>query len=63
MKICISTDFSETPGARHRSDGDYSGEEFRETILIPKYIEAITTKKQLKIEGRNSKLWSFVLLS
>lgn len=31
----ISTDFTDTPGARYFSDGDFSGEEFREHILIP----------------------------
>ena len=40
MKIKISTDFSETPGARYKNEGDYSGEEFREEILKPKFCEA-----------------------
>ena len=31
MTIRISSDFSETPGARYRSEGDFSGEEFRDT--------------------------------
>ena len=48
--INISKDFTDTPGARYISEGEYSGELFRETILIPKYEEAIKAKKQLKIE-------------
>ena len=40
MKINICNDFSETPGARYRYEGDFSGEEFRETQLAPKYNEA-----------------------
>ncbi len=48
--INISKDFTDTPGARYKSEGEYSGELFRETILIPKYVEAIAAKKQLKIE-------------
>ena len=48
--INISKDFTDTPGARYKSEGEYSGELFRETILIPKYVEAIAAKAQLKIE-------------
>ena len=48
--INIVNEFTDTPGARYKSEGDYSGELFRETVLIPKYIKAITTKEQLKIE-------------
>lgn len=48
--INISKDFTDTPGARYKSEGEYSGELFRETILIPKYVEAIAAKEQLKIE-------------
>ena len=33
--VKIATDFSATPGARFRSDGPSSGEEFREKILMP----------------------------
>jgi hypothetical protein len=31
--ICIANDFSFTPGFRNRSQGQFSGEEFREDIL------------------------------
>ena len=48
--INICNDFTDTPGARYRSEGDFSGEEFRETILIPKNEEAVKSKEQLKIE-------------
>ncbi|MBO5701005.1 MAG: STAS-like domain-containing protein [Clostridia bacterium] len=48
--INISKDFTDTPGARYKSEGEYSGELFRETILIPKYVEAIASKSQLKVE-------------
>lgn len=34
-RINISRDFSDTPGARHPSDGPYSGEEFRNSLLEP----------------------------
>ena len=33
IRISIANDFSQTPGARYRTDGPKSGEEFRESIL------------------------------
>ena len=40
VKINIANDFSDTPGGRYKSEGKYSGEEFRENILKVKYFEA-----------------------
>ena len=40
MNINICKDFSETPGARYRNEGDFSGEQFREELLEPKFLEA-----------------------
>lgn len=37
ITISLATQFSCTPGARHRTDGAYSGEEFRETFLEPHF--------------------------
>lgn len=50
LKINISRDFSNTPGPRYIRDGEYSGEEFREKILEPKFKEAIEKKEKLLIE-------------
>lgn len=49
MEICISKDFSATPGSRYINEGKYSGEEFRETLLKPKFIEAKNNKEKLII--------------
>jgi hypothetical protein len=40
IKINICSDFSDTPGGRLIREGAYSGEEFRDTLLISKYLEA-----------------------
>lgn len=34
-KIVIGTDFSDTPSGRYRDDGPFSGEVFRDDILVP----------------------------
>lgn len=49
MEIIISSDFTDAPGPRFRKQGDFSGEQFREDILIPKFKEAITKKEKLTI--------------
>lgn len=41
IEINIARDFTDTPGGRYKSQGQFSGEEFRDSILIPKYMEAI----------------------
>ncbi len=49
MEIHIAVDFSETPGARYRAEGDFSGEEFRDTLLEPKFLEARQKGEKLTI--------------
>lgn len=34
-KLVISSQFSDSPGARYKTDGDFSGEEFYEKLLKP----------------------------
>ena len=49
MVINICSDFSDTPGARYKSEGNFSGEEFRDTLLNPKFREAKESGKKLTI--------------
>lgn len=44
------TDFTTMPGARYRADGDASGEEFRDTFLKPRYVEAVSTGERLRVD-------------
>ena len=47
MTIKVVTDFTETPGARYESQGPNSGEQFRNEILYPKFIEAEKNNEEL----------------
>jgi hypothetical protein len=49
IKVSIAIDFSRTPGARFPEEGEFSGKEFREEILLPKLKEAIKTKDKLEV--------------
>lgn len=37
--ICIATDYTKKLGARDKTQGEYSGEDFRERFLIPFFNE------------------------
>lgn len=56
-KINISKDFTDSPGARYKSDGPFSGEEFYEKLLEPKFLEARKQNKILVIDLDNS--WGY----
>ncbi|MDE6284799.1 MAG: STAS-like domain-containing protein [Bacilli bacterium] len=49
MVIDVVKDFTDTPGARFKWQGSFSGEEFRDDILYPKFIEALKEKKVLTV--------------
>jgi hypothetical protein len=50
MHIKISVDFSDTPGARYYEDGDYSGQEFFEKVLLDKFERSLTAHEKLTID-------------
>lgn len=48
-KIDIAKDYSTTPGPRLISQGEFSGELFRDTILEPAYLEAKKNKEKVTV--------------
>jgi hypothetical protein len=50
MKLKIATDFSKAPGPRYIGEGKHSGQEFREQILYPRVLAALSDKTQLTID-------------
>ena len=48
--INIAHDYSETPGARYISDGPFSGEEFRDKLLEPRYLNCLSLGIKLIID-------------
>jgi hypothetical protein len=48
--LSISKDFSETPGPRNREEGNFSGEEFLERLLLPAYQQAVADGGALLID-------------
>ena len=49
MTINIARDYTPTPGGRYRSDGPCSGEEFRESVLVPVYEKAKSAQEKITI--------------
>lgn len=40
VQINVADEYTKMPGGRFKSDGEFSGEDFREKYLLPRYIEA-----------------------
>lgn len=49
-KIIVKSDFSDTPGARYKSDGPNSGELFLEKLLSAKFKAAVDGNYKLLID-------------
>ena len=49
-KIIVKTDFSDTPGARYKSDGPNSGELFLEKFLTKKFNNAVNGNYKILID-------------
>lgn len=50
MDLSIAKEFSETPGPRYREEGEYSGQEFLEELLEPKFLAAKRGCEQLVVD-------------
>jgi hypothetical protein len=50
MRIKIATDFTTAPGPRYIIEGKYSGEQFRNEILLPKFTAALREKCTLEVD-------------
>lgn len=50
MLIKVAVEFTDTPGARYKYQGDYPGEEFRDNLLYPKYEEAVEKNEELIVD-------------
>lgn len=48
--LIIAEEFSDTPGARDREDGDFSGQEFLEDLLQKRFDRAVTEKYILLVD-------------
>lgn len=48
--IKIAKEFSISPGSRSPDEGDFSGQEFRENILIPKFREILKSGDTLILD-------------
>ena len=60
-EINIARDFSDTPGARYKKDGDFSGQEFREKFLEPLFADPDdNTKIRIILDGTEGYATSFL---
>jgi len=48
--LSIAKHFTESPGGRYEKEGRFSGENFRDNQLIPKYLEAKNADVILQID-------------
>ena len=50
LVLSIAEDYTMTPGARLRKNGEFSGEEFLETKLVPAFRNAQKESKKLLVD-------------
>ncbi len=57
IKITISSEFTDAPGARYITDGPKSGEEFYNELLRPRFLEAKEKNGKLLVDLDNT--WGY----
>jgi len=50
QRIKVSEEFSKTPGARYKTDGNFSGEQFLDELLKPCFEVAMNNSEQLVVD-------------
>ena len=50
LTIKVSEEFTKTPGTRHKTDGKYSGEQFLEELLKPRFEVTVGSKVNLIVD-------------
>lgn len=50
LKISIAKDYSDTPGPRAKDEGEFSGQEFLEKLLLPAFEQARSERGGLLID-------------
>lgn len=63
ITLSVKKDFSRTPGFRYKwQSPKTSGEEFRDNVLKPKYLQAVKDKDKLEVvlDGTDGYLTSFL---
>ena len=46
----LAQEFTDTPGPRDRKDGDWSGEQFRQELLEPRFAQALEMGVPLRVD-------------
>ncbi len=49
LTLNIAREFADSPGWRYRTDGPNSGEEFREKLLKPRFVQALEQGRKLLV--------------
>jgi hypothetical protein len=50
IELNIAREFSETPGPRSRDEGEFSGDQFLDELLEPRFIEARDSHQMLIVD-------------
>ncbi len=62
VTVVNARDFSDTPGPRHISEGEFSGEKFRKEVLLPAFrkVEAEDGELHVDLDGTEGYATSFL---